>query len=498
MVSSPVDVIAHTWDHPPPRTIVLITGDSDLAYLIATLRMRKYQVVLISPSRTPASLTNQASLNLDWTTDFASSDGRRTDRDNSQPSPHPPHLPPQPPSPSLPPPPLPTTSGLYSAYPKFDFLPNSQEIDQPMVELRGMPTTKNHPKFIFPHEPDRFNIFGDLSSSFASPRVPSNMFGLGDGPLFPRSQPRVPARQARSDSAPPGFECTTHSPSLPPCNTVSLAKGKQREFPITEIGPQLPLNGKRLEKTHSTSMEEGFIHPSPTAVNAPLTSGTSTDSSWTSSDSVFSVIQLPTSSAPTSTEPVHIDNNDITESGKNPATVIIIAPQEPSSVPPKSPAVRDTEKVLGPTALPESDKAISTKDLARVDLPIEPQVPKPTKPPKPLPSSSTPPSSTQKAPSPKKTSHNAQAGPSSTSRDHVPPKFRVLVEILRQNNGSCTKSSLYDLLLKRDPNVYKNAQISYKGYITAAVTAGLVQEVRRAKDMWISVTPAYAWFFWFG
>ena len=37
-----------------------------LAYMIAALRMRNCQVVLMSPSGTHPTLTNQASVNLDW------------------------------------------------------------------------------------------------------------------------------------------------------------------------------------------------------------------------------------------------------------------------------------------------------------------------------------------------------------------------------------------------------------------------------------------------
>jgi hypothetical protein len=71
LISRPVDIMAFIKDIPPPATIILISGDRDFAYLLSTLRWRKYKVVLISNSfMTHESLTAQASLVYDWQSDI--------------------------------------------------------------------------------------------------------------------------------------------------------------------------------------------------------------------------------------------------------------------------------------------------------------------------------------------------------------------------------------------------------------------------------------------
>ena len=63
--------MAFIKDNPPPATIVLISGDRDFAYLLSTVRWRKYNVVLISNSfMTHESLTAQASVVYDWQSDI--------------------------------------------------------------------------------------------------------------------------------------------------------------------------------------------------------------------------------------------------------------------------------------------------------------------------------------------------------------------------------------------------------------------------------------------
>ncbi|KAI9566503.1 limkain-b1-type NYN domain-containing protein, partial [Boletus coccyginus] len=62
-----VDMLAFAVDHPSPATIVLIAGDRDYAYAISTLKLRKYQIILVVPSpNTSPSLESQASLVIDW------------------------------------------------------------------------------------------------------------------------------------------------------------------------------------------------------------------------------------------------------------------------------------------------------------------------------------------------------------------------------------------------------------------------------------------------
>jgi hypothetical protein len=59
-------MIFHAWDSPLPYTFVVITGDRDVAYALAMLRMKSYRVVLISPAGSHLDLTSQASVQLDW------------------------------------------------------------------------------------------------------------------------------------------------------------------------------------------------------------------------------------------------------------------------------------------------------------------------------------------------------------------------------------------------------------------------------------------------
>ena len=67
----PVDIMAFIKDNSPPATIILISGDRDFAYLLSTIRWRKYNVVLISNSfMTHESLTAQASIVYDWQSDI--------------------------------------------------------------------------------------------------------------------------------------------------------------------------------------------------------------------------------------------------------------------------------------------------------------------------------------------------------------------------------------------------------------------------------------------
>ena len=71
LISRPVDIMAFIKDNPSPATVILISGDRDFAYLLSTLRWRKYKVVLISNSyMTHESLTVQASVVYDWQSDI--------------------------------------------------------------------------------------------------------------------------------------------------------------------------------------------------------------------------------------------------------------------------------------------------------------------------------------------------------------------------------------------------------------------------------------------
>ncbi|KAJ7172687.1 NYN domain-containing protein [Mycena filopes] len=66
-----VDMLAYAMDHPAPATVILISGDRDFAYAVSTLRLRRYDVVVVSLPLPGAhlSLKSQASVYLDWNVD---------------------------------------------------------------------------------------------------------------------------------------------------------------------------------------------------------------------------------------------------------------------------------------------------------------------------------------------------------------------------------------------------------------------------------------------
>ncbi|KAK7043682.1 hypothetical protein VNI00_008293 [Paramarasmius palmivorus] len=63
-----VDMLAYAIDHSTLDTILLISGDRDFAYAIATLRSRMYKVIVMAPSAPSphVSLRAQASVFIDW------------------------------------------------------------------------------------------------------------------------------------------------------------------------------------------------------------------------------------------------------------------------------------------------------------------------------------------------------------------------------------------------------------------------------------------------
>lgn len=62
-------MLLFAMDNDPPATVVLISGDRDFCHVIGVLRLRQYDVVLMSPPNTHPSLTAHATLCLDWNKD---------------------------------------------------------------------------------------------------------------------------------------------------------------------------------------------------------------------------------------------------------------------------------------------------------------------------------------------------------------------------------------------------------------------------------------------
>ncbi|KAJ3991778.1 limkain-b1-type NYN domain-containing protein, partial [Lentinula boryana] len=64
-----VDMLAFAMDNlssPASTTIMLISGDRDFAYALSTLRLRRYNVVVVAPSNIHASLRAQSSSFFNW------------------------------------------------------------------------------------------------------------------------------------------------------------------------------------------------------------------------------------------------------------------------------------------------------------------------------------------------------------------------------------------------------------------------------------------------
>lgn len=59
-------MLAHAIDHPTPATVILITGDRDFVYAVSVLRLRRYRVIVIAPSKIHVTLRLQASSIFAW------------------------------------------------------------------------------------------------------------------------------------------------------------------------------------------------------------------------------------------------------------------------------------------------------------------------------------------------------------------------------------------------------------------------------------------------
>ncbi|KAI0085469.1 NYN domain-containing protein [Irpex rosettiformis] len=70
-----VDMLAFANDNASPATIVLISGDGDFLYAVSTLRLRKYDVILLAPSQcSHLGLKAQATAVYDWPRDVLSAE----------------------------------------------------------------------------------------------------------------------------------------------------------------------------------------------------------------------------------------------------------------------------------------------------------------------------------------------------------------------------------------------------------------------------------------
>lgn len=78
-------MLAYAIDNPAPSTIILITGDRDFAYAMSILRLRQYQVILVTLPNAHSSLTAQASMCIDWYSDVLNQIEQSTTRPSNTP-----------------------------------------------------------------------------------------------------------------------------------------------------------------------------------------------------------------------------------------------------------------------------------------------------------------------------------------------------------------------------------------------------------------------------
>ena len=507
-----VDLIIHALDHPPPTTFLIITADRDFSYAIATLRLRKYRVVLLSPPGTHPDVTSQASVNVDWNKAVLDL-GDETDtafNPDAQPSAvHTSHSRAQ----SFAPPPV----------------PDHQDIPVEPTNIQTRNRSRRDSVFSKPFvDPDRFSIFGDPYNPPKLPTFPDSL-SRPHWPLRADSAPPMAtsyAKESTSTQEPTSFyrpsdgvgRHASPDPLASYARWADKGKGKQREFPFPEPEDPIPFSQtaspafRRSSLNHSdtgsekinplrhsplTSQEpsqnQGQLHRSPLSVK-------SVSSSSSERSSGFSMVDPPTSTAPTPAEPAAREKENKTSITRVVPTDAPLAQSvsivstvqdslsQPAAVPGPSTATMVVDRTTtpagaaitvtpsavptfatpasAPSAVAPSTIALSTTaaTAASPHIPGKPAI---------IPSVSNPPIG-----SPKASASTPSAGPSTNvqPKPRVPEKFRVLVERIRQYpNNEATRSTLGTDLLRIDKDIYRKASVSkFAAYIEAARVAGVV------------------------
>ncbi|KDR73456.1 hypothetical protein GALMADRAFT_227905 [Galerina marginata CBS 339.88] len=531
-----VDVLIHAWDHPPPYTFVLITADRDLAYAVSCLRMRNYGVVVVSPATAHRDLTAQATAQLDWSRVVLGIRGGVLDEEDfPDPLPEPKEPPTSQPRQQPPEPPFNGThfaSSFRNAGSNDTGDNNGDRRREPPVELRDLPARgRKNSIFSTHYDPRKFNVFGDYSQEFRTPKTRTHSFGLGDGPLFPRPS-------ERADSAPPNIQYGTKllMPGLPaysspgekfmePGFAQMSSKGKERElekfdeFEPEGIVPELPLefpthiaySGSIFEPFGESKRPFQAMSTSPPSVNK-VPGRASSISSLSTNSSGFSMLkheEPEPSTAPTSAEPPSVsDKSDITVKASTPEETATER-KESKSISTPTASHRNSETALAtPSVLPSAveQAGLPAKETEPVHPPsskledvttvLQPSISAPT------PASASPPVPSVPVGIQQKPHVDMKPSPSTSAKTNtaavpppVPPQFAVLVQVLRREqrgsqSGGVSKSALGEALLKQDPTVYKQARcLRFGSYIAAAVSAGIVRDIANSR---VSLVTQYA------
>lgn len=535
-----VDILINAWDHTPPYTFLIITGDRDLAYAVSMLRTRRYRVIIICPTSTHLDLTAQASAQLDWSRVALGMVGGPT----------------EPPEHPLPPKEPPTSYGMrrqseatndtrYTSATR-----NSASRDRGMVQSGAKPAPEppmaehNGPlrgrrnSLFSSYDARKYSVFGDSDRDYPAANVGIGTFGLGDGPLFPRTRSQG-GEQSRADSAPPNIQYSTNPPT-PLAATLPLSssiKGKQKDaqiyapeniFPLIplEFPQNVPYSGSIFEPFGSSDPFLLSKSPPRQATDKPAAAPNMSPSS-VKSDSVtrFSAFHTEVSTAPTSAEPPSLaDKSDLTIKP-------LSSPKKDSPKPKLSPPLIDdvvpssrqnSETANSATGSATASKIDEYTKESKASSPLIHELsakPGQSASPSAKPSESTPVAKTPKAspppvapaskpPPPPKTPVPPQRSRANTvstpipvsapSTPEVPAIYAILARTLREERKShphgVPKSYLGAALLKRDANIYNRVGFSRFGqYIAAATAAGVVSEKKGVKgEPCVALHPSYA------
>ena len=539
-----VDLIAHGWDNSPPHTFVVITADPDMAYAISTLRMRGYRVVVISPSGTAENLSAQGSVFLELTRAFL---GLKQDAgvdeflDRS--------VPPAEPTSTFArqqPTARPAPSTTQYQKPRLATFVGTNPYEKPPAagfELRDLHTARARRDSPFSYDRRKFDIFGGMEDLPATSDVGRGSFGLGDGPLFPRSLSRAEMEsRSRADSAPPNMFSTgtlpaygglgeneNGSPNRP------ASKGKQRELPLSEpediapypgeAFPHIPYSGSVFEPfgEKRPPFQTAFSFSPPRNKSGVMhsssnSSASSTSRASTSRDSHFSLVAFPESTVEASTAPTSAEIFPFTpnQQSQQKAEIVIEVVNEPTRKSPPPPSGKQTE--AAPQMSPPFSSSInetaqkatqtSTGPDVKTHAIIE-EIPTPVLVP-PVPTDKvaqpstvaakeTPKPAISKTPPTMIASSSKQAAPVSgpSRRPSVPASFQLLVDLLRKH-GAMKRTFMGEALVKADPKVYSSPNSKYKHLktlISAASQAGIIELEqlvnKRGQEVW-RLTEKYA------
>lgn len=407
-------MIFHAWDSSFPFIFAVITADRDLAYALAMLRMKSYRVVLLSPAGAHTDLTSQASVHLDWSrTILGINDGSNEDDLFRQESPD-------------------RMAASVNAAPESINTARPSEQGTFTFTFRPDPpppaTSRNDSGL--PHKPPVFSGSYDQGlDMFGGPRSsPKSSYGLGSGPLFPRSWSNQKPLRSRSGSL-PDF-------SWP---TAFAKKGKNKASEPEEI--ELPPPSKLRSSTYifepfDDDKDGGFPSPQPSPGPAMPEPAVSPNSSQ-SRQSKFSFEHI---SQPTG----------------------VSAPEPP------------VQSKLSPPK--EASPRLSNEPVATTVSSV-PQVKKKTKQPPPLVVvlSAKPKKKTPKVASTIAAPRLPPVSGTSNASVPLPPAWAPLIQTLRRHNCVLPRSTIAVKLLDYYPGAFKTAGAkNIKGYLDGAISAGIV------------------------